>query len=275
MHGDFDYEKTESWASGYINPGRRGDFHSLQLGRLLKKLEGVNGKVLEIGCGAGRVIRSLKRLRPDLEAYGCDISFAALQKARAYPEAVDYQRADACELPYQGETFAAILAWDVIEHTISPEQAIKELHRVLKCGGIVSAVVPCEGNTFTLHNVLKRVWLGQLRYKLRGHIQRFTTDRVLAIFRSVGFTLRDVRYSWHWVGQVADVWRDVLVGRMKVPLECVVGKKSWKVLLRPELATFAILVKIAYCESTLLKSFGSTALSVELTLEKENGSAHR
>ncbi len=42
---------------------------------------------------------------------------------------------DAHELPFENETFDQILCTEVLEHLHTPEQAIKEMHRVLKTGG--------------------------------------------------------------------------------------------------------------------------------------------
>jgi len=268
VHDTFNYQKIEPWANGYIDPDECNNFHSRHFRCLLSELEGINGKVLEIGCGAGRAIRSLKRFRPEVEVYGCDISLPALKKAVIYPENGNYQQADACQLPYRDVTFVAIVVWDVIEHLDQPELAIKEMHRILKPGGLVSAVVPCEGNTYTIHNLVKKTSLGKLRYKLHGHIQRLKICELKTMFLRAGFKLKNIRYDLHWLGQMGDLLGDILLER-GFSRSQLWGKKSMKFLLHPTIGLYAILWKLACYESILFNSFPTTALSIELTLEKK------
>src|SRR5436305_1642793 len=97
----FDYEDEsiiEGRGTGDLRP------RDLALTRLERCLEAFVGlpdgaKVLEVGCGAGRQARTVKKLRPGLLLYGCDLSQRAITEAQTYKDGVEYKVADATRLP--------------------------------------------------------------------------------------------------------------------------------------------------------------------------------
>ncbi len=114
----FDYEDTRTVEGrGALRTDSR-DLAALRLGRSLDAIQGHTGKLLEIGCGAGRYLRSFQHYRSDLELHGCDISHIALDEARkADPDgAIDYKLGDALNLPYEDNSFDIVLLFDVFEH---------------------------------------------------------------------------------------------------------------------------------------------------------------
>ena len=46
------------------------------------------------------------------------------------------------DIPFDKNTFDYVICTEVIEHTVNPKQAVKELSRVLKPGGILILTVP-------------------------------------------------------------------------------------------------------------------------------------
>src|SRR4051812_46650642 len=98
----FDYEDTRTVEGrGALRTDSR-DLAALRLGRCLDAIEQHTGQLLEIGCGAGRYLRSFQHYRPDLELHGCDISHIALDEAKKadVEGAIDYKLGDALNLPY-------------------------------------------------------------------------------------------------------------------------------------------------------------------------------
>ena len=50
---------------------------SLKFRYLLHALEGIEGKILEVGCGDGKHVRSLEAKNAAVRFYGCDTSLNA------------------------------------------------------------------------------------------------------------------------------------------------------------------------------------------------------
>lgn len=101
-------------------------------------------RTLEIGAGLGDHLKwegydrqeyHLNELRPEL----CQGLRSAFPGARV--QAGDCQE----RLPYDDEYFDRVLAIHVLEHLPNLPAALKEIKRILKPGGVLSVVIPCEG----------------------------------------------------------------------------------------------------------------------------------
>ncbi|MDB2348006.1 class I SAM-dependent methyltransferase [Verrucomicrobiales bacterium] len=90
-------------------------------------------KVAEIGCGPGR--GTLFMVRRKLDVVAVDLSEEALRLAgRRAPEAT-FVHASNLALPFDDESFDAVVSDGVIHHTPDPHQSLKENARILKRGG--------------------------------------------------------------------------------------------------------------------------------------------
>lgn len=103
------------------------------LGPILPKLR---GNLLDVGCGE---MPFRFALHPDLAYTGLDVK-----------EAVDFGMSgndvvklfDGTNIPFPDDSFDNILCTEVIEHALDPETLVKEMHRVLKPGGLLVLTVP-------------------------------------------------------------------------------------------------------------------------------------
>ncbi len=188
------------WGTGYVPPT------NIALRVALEALSEVRGKILEVGCGAGRFIRTIKRLRPDFVASGCDKSREAIDHARRHNTDIDFALGDAEDLPYPSATFDAVVFFDLLEHLTNPQEAMGDVHRVLKAGGTFHGLVPCEGQPGTLHWLMWRVGVvADLKERHAGHIQRFTHSGIRRLFDQEGLHIKNVLYSMHLIGQMRDI----------------------------------------------------------------------
>lgn len=106
--------------------------------------------VLDIGCGTGDDVRDLAALVGSSGlAVGVDASYALLQEAvrrssmpAAGAVAVRFVAADAHQLPFVADTFAACRADRVLQHLDQPDHAIAEVVRVTRPGGRIFVSEP-------------------------------------------------------------------------------------------------------------------------------------
>ena len=135
--------KAAAWPSKYAPDGRLA-------GRLIRLASAVTyqvpagGSVLDLGCGTGELADAIATagMRPT----GCDISPEMLRRAAAADPSgtIDWVQLDPDWriLPFEAETFDAVVAASVLEYVDDPVAVLRECCRVLRPGGVVLCTVP-------------------------------------------------------------------------------------------------------------------------------------
>jgi SAM-dependent methyltransferase len=94
---------------------------------------GGGGRVLDLGCGTGRLTRALaKRSR----TVGMDAASAMLAVAHDQNSA-DYIQGDAFALPFADASFDAVVALRLVFHFARLDALLKEMRRVVAPGGVL------------------------------------------------------------------------------------------------------------------------------------------
>ncbi len=104
------------------------------------------GKYLEVGCGQGAdSFLICSHLNKEDEYLAIDYSTESIARAKGYignaKEVFDlkimpkFVQGDALNLKFDNDEFDFIYSMGVLHHTPNPQQAINEVHRVLKSGG--------------------------------------------------------------------------------------------------------------------------------------------
>jgi SAM-dependent methyltransferase len=180
----------------------------LRLRAALQAIEGVRGRLLLLGCGAGRYVRAVARERPDLDLHGGDLSLTALQEARARDPRADYVGLDASQLPYRDASFEAVVFFDLLEHVPEWRRMLREIDRVLAPGGVLHFFVPLEGEAGTIYSLLarsKRLPINRWKRDHVGHVHHFDAQTVIQAVWDAGLTVEDVSFGFHLAGQTHDV----------------------------------------------------------------------
>ena len=102
-----------------------------------------NGHVLDLGCGTGSLALLLAEKRAAEQVAGIDIAAPYIAFARSRPGAagIGFAVGDACRLPFADGSFGAALAQLSLNFVPDPAQAVREMRRVVRPGGVVAAAV--------------------------------------------------------------------------------------------------------------------------------------
>ncbi|WP_326693668.1 methyltransferase domain-containing protein [Streptomyces sp. NBC_01387] len=111
-------------------------------GYLLNELK-PHMQILDIGCGPGTITADLAGLVPEGRVTGVDMAPAIVEQARALAaerglDNTDFAVADIHALDYPDDSFCVVHAHQVLQHVGDPVQALREMRRVTKPGGIVA-----------------------------------------------------------------------------------------------------------------------------------------
>jgi ubiquinone/menaquinone biosynthesis C-methylase UbiE len=95
------------------------------------------GTLLDVGCGSGQTMSWFRRLYPQWQTMGIDISPDGLRASRAGGHG-HVCGASALALPFPDASVDAVITLDVIQHLpleAGDAHALREIHRVLRAGG--------------------------------------------------------------------------------------------------------------------------------------------
>ncbi len=138
-------------------------------------IQNKEGKILEAGCGAGRILRYYHNNGYSIE--GFDYIENAINKLREIDSTLDIEVADICNLPYKDNSFDYILAFGLyhnLENNL--DKAIDETARVLKEGGRVCASFRADNFQNRINDYLAgRNEKGKFFHKLNLTQREFTT----------------------------------------------------------------------------------------------------
>ncbi|KAG9325839.1 hypothetical protein KVV02_006833 [Mortierella alpina] len=100
--------------------------------------------ILDVGCGPGSISVDLAKLVPSGRVVGIEYTPEPLTEARAFAAQqgvanAEFLVGDIHSLDFPDDTFDIVHAHQVLQHVADPVQALKEMRRVCKPGGIVAA----------------------------------------------------------------------------------------------------------------------------------------
>ena len=157
---------------------------------LIRRLTPKGGRILELGCGFGDLLKFLER---DYETVGTDISKEAIAKAgkNLNNSRVLVLRAE--ELQILKPKFDTIVACHILEHLKNPEEVIEKAASSLKKKGLFFIVVPDPSS------IARRLkgdkWIG---FSDKTHISLFSPDKWISILKRNNFEIKKVYSDGLW-----------------------------------------------------------------------------
>ena len=114
-----DYE-SHIWAKGKINLGAKNasSLNLLRLIEIFKKITPRPLNILEIGCGGGANIATLKDVFPDSQYHAIDISKNGIKKAKEVDHNINYIVCDAHSLCFEKNSFDLVRYIKLFKETL-------------------------------------------------------------------------------------------------------------------------------------------------------------
>lgn len=163
------------------------------MSKILKKVNPIPAKILDIGCSSGHVTAKLAIFFPDSKVYGVDSYERAIRFGKKEHPGIKFLVADAHKLPLKNKTFDLVTCIETLEHLEDPEKALKEIFRVLKSGGKV--LIGQDTNNW----LFKAVWF--IWTKTRGkvwqdsHIHPLHAQDLGKLIKKTGFKIKIKKFS--------------------------------------------------------------------------------
>lgn len=148
--------------------------------RLIEAVRGIDGPILDAGCGTGGLLARLRPRHPDCVG----IEWSANGAARAARKSgAPIARGSVDALPFADASFAAMVSADVLCHAaVTPRLALAEARRVLRPGGRLVVNMPAYA------------WLHSAHDRHVHNARRVTAPTLLAWLACAGFVTAQARY---------------------------------------------------------------------------------
>lgn len=167
---------------GYVHSRRVG-----VLSELIAPLLPHSGRVLDVGCGDGRISRTIQDKRNGLAVEGIDV----LQRPNAL---IPVKAFDGRHLPYEDNSFDAVIFVDVLHHTDDPAQLLQEAARV---SSRLVVLKDHRRNGFLADSTLHFMdWVGNARHGVSIPANYWPEERWRETFAKLNLTLV------HWTDEV-------------------------------------------------------------------------
>lgn len=104
-------------------------------------------RVLDVACGTGALQRRVVETGPDVELTGIDVSAGMIEQAQrkfAGADHVQFEQADAHELPFADDSFDVILCASTFHYFADPDTVLDEMERVVSPDGRVVILDWCR-----------------------------------------------------------------------------------------------------------------------------------
>jgi 2-polyprenyl-3-methyl-5-hydroxy-6-metoxy-1,4-benzoquinol methylase len=159
--------------------------------------------VLDVGCGRDFPLAA-HLLRLGAEVHGID----PVAESERTQSGVTVKRGMAEHIPYLDNTFDVLASRSVLEHLLSPDQAFREFHRVLKPGGHLVFLTPSR---YDYISIAARIIPNSLHGRVISHLEgREEADTFPTYYRAnsvrqvcnlaarAGFAIGQLQYLNHY-----------------------------------------------------------------------------
>ena len=155
------------------------------------------GRVLDVGCGAGGVARSLRAAGAD-QVVGVESHAPAAEQARAHLDEVHVatiEEALAKDLLHG--PFDTVVLYDVLEHLVDPGAVLRMLGALAAPRAQVHVSVPNARHWSLAYDLLVRGTFGYTEWghRDRTHLRWFTRRDIVVLLESQGWSVTDVSSS--------------------------------------------------------------------------------
>jgi len=150
------------------------------------------GRVLDVGCGSGEWLLSMRAWGWDVQGVDFDEGAVAIARHKGLP--IHLGSLESADFP--DNAFDAVTLSHVIEHVADPIHTLEECRRVLKPGGTLLLFTP-NAASFG-HRLFKRDWRG---LEPPRHLHLFCPRSMARLLRAAGyshFKIRTFNTAYMW-----------------------------------------------------------------------------
>lgn len=138
--------------------------------------------ILDVGCGTGEILKSIKERYSFVKLYGLDISEEMLKQANdKLKGTATLILGDAENITLETNSFDLLLCTDSFHHYPNPQQAISEFYRVLKHGKFL--LIADYWKPFPIRQIMNLF----ISYSNEGDVKIYSKKEIIEFLKQGGF----------------------------------------------------------------------------------------
>ena len=178
-----------------VNAGKDAGYFEFSRPDVLELIPTSARRVLDVGCGAGRLGEALKQ-RQSAEVVGIERNPEAANRAKTILDEVHEIDLTDPAARFPSGSFDAIVCADVLEHLPQPRRVLERLRTMLEPEGILIASLPNVQH----HTVVRSLLAGNFTMEPAGlldedHKVFFTRREIEKLFFRAGFEIEGLRFQ--------------------------------------------------------------------------------
>jgi O-antigen biosynthesis protein len=148
-------------------------------------------RILDVGCGSGKLGSLLKVEHPHCHVTGVEINTAVAAEAGAVLDAVVVGDIQHMPLPFASGSFDCIIFADVLEHTLDPAAILRTVRPLLAPQGVIVCSIPNMRHYTVILQLIRKGW-EYADYGLfdRTHIRFFSRRSIERLLLENGFVIQ-------------------------------------------------------------------------------------
>lgn len=150
--------------------------------------------ILDLGCGEGITLEKILRRFPDRNVLGIDYAEEKVKICKEHH--LPARQGSAYALELEDHSWDCCLLLEVIEHLPDSQKAFREIHRVLRKGGLLLIIFPHDW----LFKVARLTFLKfKEAFSPSGHVKHWTPGEMRQALKEVGFEVeREIPLPFHF-----------------------------------------------------------------------------
>lgn len=149
--------------------------HRYVLKQIPKFLQPSPSVILEIGCSSGFLLKKIRENFPNEILIGSDVVKKTLYSLHDQLQDVPLLRFNLINCPLYDNSVDMVIMLNVLEHIDDDCTALKQVHRILKSGGVVIMEVPAGPNLYDFYD------------KSLHHFRRYSSKSLKMLAENQGF----------------------------------------------------------------------------------------
>jgi len=169
----------------------RYDYVVRHLRRLETRGYTLDGKtVVDLGCGDGQWSIEIARHFPKAKLIGVDYNELRLERYKHHVPTAEALFGSCLEVPLEDNSADFLMFHQVLEHIPQPQDALREVRRILKPDGRLLLSVPNEGTW--LKQKVQYPFIERKAMKTTDHVNFWTRETLRRLLRANGFRVQQL-----------------------------------------------------------------------------------